>query len=221
MTASGQIQTVSVGSLTTGQTMRMLEVAANYYREPESGLSDELRCGNLVYFIDADDGSLGCFLIVDFDHHRTTFEQREFRFTYLGLGCAKSSSIVPVFQKVKSDFAGHLAKGTVGVLHLTTRTPFAYHGIERAFERDIFPTGREHEPPDAVRIVEYIRETIRRQPPVIDDDSPFLLHQEKPGPFNPREIARIATFRGESPIAKMGVRCDGRDEVIVFHTFVA
>ena len=218
---NGQIQTVPVGELTADRTTRMRKVAANYYREPDSGLSDELRCGNLVYFVEADDGAIGCFLIVDFDHHRTTLDHRYFRFTYLGLGCATSSSIVPVFRKVKSDFSQQLAKGTVGVLHLTTRTPFAYHGIERAFDRDIFPTGSDHEPPESIRMVRYIRGAIHNQPLVSDRDNPFLLRDVKKGPFNPQEITRIASFRGDTPISKMGVRCDGRDEVIVFHTFVA
>jgi hypothetical protein len=217
---NGQIQKVPVRELTVGRIMRMWEVAANYYREPDSGLSDELRCSNLVYFIEDDDGAIGCFLIVDFDHHRTTLNDRYYRFTYLGLGCATSSSIVPVFRKVESDFSQQLAKGTVGVLHLTTRTPFAYHGIERAYGSDIFPTGWDHEPPESIRIVKYIREAIHHQPLVSDRDNPFLLREIKEGPFNPQEIARIGTFRGDTPISKMGVRCDGRDEVIVFHTFV-
>jgi hypothetical protein len=45
---NGQIQKVPVRELTVGRSMRMREVAAHYYREPDSGLSDELRCGNLV-----------------------------------------------------------------------------------------------------------------------------------------------------------------------------
>ena len=157
MITNGQIQKVPVRELTVGRIMRMREVAAHYYREPDSGLSDELRCGNLVYFVEDDDGAIGCFLIVDFDHHRTTLNDRYYRFTYLGLGCATSSSIVPVFRKVKSDFSQQLAKGTVGVLHLTTRTPFAYHSIERAYGSDIFPTGWDHEPPESIRMVKYIR----------------------------------------------------------------
>jgi hypothetical protein len=130
------------------------------------------------------------------------------------------SSIVPVFRKVKSDFSQQLAKGTVGVLHLTTRTPFAYHGIERAYGSDIFPTGWDHELPESIRIGKYLREAIHHQPLVSERDNPFLLREVKKGPFNPQEIARIGTFRGDTPLAKMGVRCDGRDEVIVFHTFV-
>ena len=63
MITNGQIQKVPVRELTVGRIMRMREVAANYYREPDSGLSDELRCGNLVYFVEDDDGAIGCFLI--------------------------------------------------------------------------------------------------------------------------------------------------------------
>jgi len=210
-----------VRELTVGHIMKMRQVAANYYREPDSGLSDELRYGNLLYFVEDDVGAIGCFLIVDFDHHSTTMNDRYYRFTYLGLGCATSSSIVPVFRKVKSDFSQQLAKGTVGVLHLTTRTPFAYHSIERAYGSDIFPTGSDHEPPESIRIVKYMREAIHHHSPVSNWDNPFLLREVKKGPFNQQEIARIGAFRGDNPISKMGVQCDGSDELIVFHTFVA
>ena len=128
---------VSHGAISKRQ---MLQITEGYYRDPESGLKDELRYGNLVYFVESTDGALACFVIVDFDHHKTTINNLQYQFTYLGLECAKKHSIIPVLQRIKSDFAQSVATDTVGVLHLTTRTPFAYRSLEKAFGKDVFPT---------------------------------------------------------------------------------
>lgn len=125
-----------------------------------------------------------------------------------------------MLRQVKSDFSERLAIGTVGVLHLTTRTPFAYHGIERAFASDVFPTVSDNQAPESIMIVKYLRAAIHHQPLLSDEENPFVLREVKKGPFAPQEVARIATFRGDTPISRMGIPCDGRDELIVFHTFV-
>lgn len=215
-----EVQKIPVRALTAERIASLREVVAVYFEEPDSGLSEELRHGNLVYLVEGDHGSISCFLIVDFDHQRTTIDGKIHRFTYLGLGCATASSMAPVFWKVKSDFSERLTEGTVGVLHLTTRTPFAYHGVERAYGGDLFPTGRDPERPEARRVARYIKESIHGQPVLSDGDNPFLLREVKKGPFSPQEVSRIGAFRGDSPILKLGVTCDGRDEVIVFHTFM-
>ena len=77
---------VSHGAISKRQ---MLQITEGYYRDPESGLKDELRYGNLIYFVESTDGALACFVIVDFDHHKTTINNLQYQFTYLGLGCAK------------------------------------------------------------------------------------------------------------------------------------
>ena len=221
MTANGQIQKVPVRELTAGRTTRMRKVAENYYREPDTGLSDELRCGNLVYFIEADDGAIGCFLIVDFDHHRTIFNHRYYRFTISGLGVRHRLPSFPCSGRSKATSPNNSPKA-LSESCISRRGPHLLTMVSNAPSVAIsFQPARDNKSPKSIRMVRYIREAIHNQPLVSDRDNPFLLREVKKGPFNPQEIARIASSRGDTPISKMGVRCDGRDEVIVFHTFVA
>jgi len=197
----------------------MFQIAGGYYRDQESGLNDELQYGNLVYFVDSTDDSLACFVIVDFDHHKTTINNLQYQFTYLGLGCAKGHPMTPVFQQVKSDFAQSVRKGTVGVLHLTTRTPFAYRSFEKAFGKDVFPTVPRIQSAESMQIASYIKSSIHNHPPLREGENPFLLRQIKKGQFKNEEIARIRSFTGETPISQLEIDCSGSDELIVFHTF--
>jgi len=107
----------------------------------------------------------------------------------------------------------------VGVLHLTTRTPFAYRSFEKAFAKDVFPTVSGTETAESVRIASYIKSAIHNHAPLCKEENPFLLRQLKKGRFNSEEIARIKSFKGETPISRLGVDCNGADELIVFHTF--
>ena len=212
------IERIAVDRLSDDRIAEMRGIAAHYYREPVDGLVQELECGNLVYTNRTSDGRVGAFLIVNLDHHAATIGYSAHRFTYLGLGCAAGCPIVPIFEQVKSEFSGVLGHDDVGVLHLTTRTPFAYRSIRRAYGADIYPTGLAEQPARAIALARYIKSEIHRQVSHPNDD-PFVLREVKKGPFTPQEVSRIGTFRGDTPIARLGVDCTGRDEVIVFHTF--
>ena len=214
-----QIQKVSIAGLSVARKRQMLEIAEGYYRDPESGLNDELQYGNLVYYVESTDGALACFVIVDFDHHQATIANQRYQFSYLGLGCAKRHPMVPVFQQVKSDFAQSVATDTVGVLHLTTRTPFAYRSFEKAFGKDVFPTVSGTESAESMQIASYIKSSIHNHTPLRDEENPFLLRQIKKGQFNNEETVRIRSFKGETPISQLEIDCSGSDELIVFHTF--
>jgi len=215
-----QIQKMPIAGLSVTRKRQMFQIAGGYYRDPESGLIDELQYGNLVYLVDSTDDSLACFVIVDFDHHKTTINNLPYQFTYLGLGCAKGHPMTPVFQQVKSDFAQSVRTGTVGVLHLTTRTPFAYRSFEKAFGKDVFPTVSRNQSAESMQIASYIKSSIHNHPPLHEEENPFLLRQIKKGQFNNAEIARIRSFKGETPISQLEIDCSGSDELIVFHTFV-
>jgi hypothetical protein len=198
----------------------MRRIVARYYRGPDAGLDEELRFGNVVYYIEADAGVIGAFLIVNLDHHRAEIAGREHRFTYLGLGCAEGCPMPPVFRQVRDDVLERLDAGFVGVLHLTTRTPYAFRGLEKAFPGGIVPGLAEDSPHD-LRIAAYIKEAIHRHPRRSERESPFVLRELKKGRFSDTEVARIRGFQGSSPIARFGVDCEGSDEVIVFHRFAA
>jgi len=218
---SCQVRNIPIQQLSVTRKQQMIEVAARYYRHPDLGLAEELRFGNLVYFVDNDVDEIGCFLIVDFDHHSATIDGICYRFTYLGLGCATKAPMIPVFQQVKRDFARCLAPGTVGVLHLTTRTPFAYRSIVRAFGCSVFPTDSHEEKSDLIALARNIKSYIHHRSMVTEADSPFILRGVKKGPFNENEVARIGALREDTPLSRLKIACDGADELIVFHTFPA
>src|SRR5215212_385007 len=106
--AIAPVQKVGIEVLSVSRKRQMLEIAESYYRDAQSGLDEELRWGNVVYFVETAEDTMGCFLIVNFDHHATAMRDQDYRFTYLGLGCAKRCSMIPVFQRVKSDFAANM-----------------------------------------------------------------------------------------------------------------
>ena len=214
-----KIQKLPIEGLSVTRKTQMLQIVEGYYRDPESGLDDELRYGNLVYFVENTDGSFGCFVIVDFDHHTAMIDNQRYQFTYLGLGCAKRHPMAPVFQQVKSDFAQCVRRGAVGVLHLTTRTPFAYRSFEKAFVKDVFPTVSGTESAESVQIASYIKSSIHNHAPLFEEENPFLLRQIKKGQFTDEEIVRIKSFKGASPISRLAIDCNGADELIVFHAF--
>jgi hypothetical protein len=214
-----RISKVRIQDLTDIHKNQMLHLMEGYYRDPMTGLREELQCGNLVYWAESSDGLMGSFLIVNFDHDKSRINDQLYQFTYLGLGCATTCPIAPVFQQVKSDFSKIIARGTIGVLHLTTRTPFAYHGIEKAFTSDIFPNASEHQRSHAKEIASYIKASIHKHPSLSEAEDPFVLRQIKEGRFTDHEIGRIRSFKGETPISMFRIDCTGSDELIVFHTF--
>ena len=216
---NSQVRNIHIDELSANRKQQMVEVAARYYRSPDSGLAEELLFGNLVYFAECDDGSIGCFLIVAFDHHSASIDGICYRFTYLGLGCATNAPILPLFQQVKRDFASYLVRGTVGVLHLTTRTPFAYRSILRAFGSSVFPTGSHEENAESIALAQYIKSYIHHRSMVTEADSPFVLRGVKKSPFNEKEVARIGALGADTPLSRLNIACDGADELIVFHTF--
>ena len=174
-----RIQKLPIQDLSVIHKKQMLNIMEGYYRDPVTGLREELECGNLVYAAEGPDGLMGCFLIVYFDHHKATINDQRYQFTYLGLGCATTCPIVPVFQQVKTDFSQTIDRGTIGVLHLTTRTPFAYHGIEKAFGSDIFPSTSESQPVQAKLIAEYIKSSIHKPAALGEGEDPFVLRQNQ------------------------------------------
>ena len=213
-----QVSVLPVTGVESGLRAEMAAVAARYYLRPVEGVDEELRCGDRVYL--AKSGSaIGAFLIVDMDHHRASIDGRFHQFTYLGLGCASGVPMAPVFQRVKVDLGERLERGAVGVLHLTTRTPYAIRGIEKAFGGDVFPQATAAGDGDAAPIARHLKSVVHRHAPRSADESPFLLRELKQGRFRDEEIARIRTFRGENPIARFDVDCTGADELIVFHRF--
>jgi len=200
---------------------QMAEVAARYYLRPGEGLDEELRFGDRVYYAGGDDGGVSAFLIVHMDHQRAMIEGRLHQFTYLGLGCANGSPMTPVFQRAKADLRQRLEPDSVGVLHLTTRTPYAIRGIEKAFGPPVFPTQSGEGEGDALEIARHLKTSLHRHAPRVAGESPFVLRELKQGRFREEEIARIRAFGAASPLARFGVDCDGMDEIIVFHRFVA
>jgi hypothetical protein len=197
---------------------RLERIVASYYREPASGLAEELRFGNLVYLLDDEAGNPGAFLVVNLDHHRAVIAERAHRFTYLGLGCAKGCPMPPVFGQVRDDLRDRLEPGEVGVLHLTTRTPHAIRGLERAFPGGIAPRP-ESDSPDDLRIAAHVKSTIHRHPEREPGESPFVLRQLKKGRFTPEEVARIRASTQPTALSRFRVDCEGEDELIVFHRF--
>ena len=199
----------------------MADVAARYYVRPETGLDEELPFGDRVYYAESGVAGMSAFLIVRMDYQRAVIEGRLHQFTYLGLGCANGSPMTPVFRRAKADLRERLEPGAVGVLHLTTRTPYAIRGIEKAFGLPVFPTQSGEGEDDALEIARHLKTAVHRHAPRVADESPFVLRELKQGRFREEEIARIRAFGAASPLARFGVECDGMDELIVFHRFVA
>jgi hypothetical protein len=196
----------------------MERIVARYYREPASGLAEELRFGNVVYVFDDGSGEPGAFLIVNMDHYRAVIGARSHRFTYLGLGCADGSPMRPVFQRVRNDLRARMARGEVGVLHLTTRTPHAIRAMERAFPGAVAPRPAT-DSTDELAIAAHVKSAIHRHPEREPGESPFVLRQLKKGRFSAQEVARIRASQGATALSRCGVDCEGADEIIVFHRF--
>jgi hypothetical protein len=215
------VQVVAATGLDTPLRQQMAEVAARYYIRPADGLDAELQFGDRVYYARKGEGAIGAFLIVHMDHQRAVIDGRLHQFTYLGLGCADGSPMTPVFRRAKADLGRCLEPGSAGVLHLTTRTPYAIRGIEKAFGPPVFPTQSAETDADAVEIARYLKQSVHRHAPRIAGESPFVLRELKQGRFREEEIARIRAFDAASPLARFGVDCVGMDEIIVFHRFAA
>jgi hypothetical protein len=198
----------------------MARIAGRYYVDPARGVEEELRFGNQVYASRAD-GVLGAFLIVNLDHHQAVLAGRVHRFTYLGLGCASGAPMSPVFRRAKSDLQERLSAGQVGVLHLTTRTPYAIRGVEKAFGSHVFPAALPGEEEEPCAIARYLKASVHRHAPRAPNESPFVLRELKQGRFREEEVARIRAFEGASAIARFGIECAGADEIIAFHRFDA
>jgi hypothetical protein len=216
-----EVAAVPVAQVTAGFREQMARVAARYYVDPAKGVAEELRFGDRVYYTRIDEHSIGSFLIVHLDHLRATIGARPHHFTYLGLGCADGSPMVPVFRRAKSDLEERLAPGALGVLHLTTRTPYAIRGIEKAFGPEVYPKVLPEDDGDALEIARFLKSELHRHAPCDADESPFLLRDLKQGRFRAEEIARIRSFEGGGPMARFGIDCAGADELIVFHRFAA
>jgi hypothetical protein len=206
--------------LTDGDHAQLLTLVASYYTDPDAGLEEELSYGDRVYTLRADDGTIGSFLIVDLRHDETTIDGREYLFTYLGLGCARATPFVPLARAAKADTLDVLPVDAVGVVHLSTRTPFAYHAIEIAFGSDVFPTASGAEDHAAAPIAAYIKHEIQRHADRSPDEDPFLLSEVKKVRFIDEELRRIRAFDGTTPLSRYGIDEHEGDELIVLHTFV-
>jgi hypothetical protein len=213
---------IPVGELTAVRRLEMARIVGRYYRGPESGLEDELRFGDRVYCAHDPAGCIGAFLIVNLDHHRAVLGERVHRFTYLGLGCAHGLPMVPVFRQAKSDAAAPLSSSEIGVLHLTTRTPFAFRGLQKAFGGNVYPAAAAaDQPAELAAIARYLKTHVHRHRERSQGEDPFVLRELKKGRFSAAEVARIRAFAGPNPLPRFGVDCEGADEVIAFHRFTA
>jgi hypothetical protein len=211
---------VEVSRIGLDDRTAMMRIVERYYRGPESGLEEELRFGDRVYLGEDDEGTVRAFLVVHLDHRRALIAGQVHRFTYLGLGCAYGVPMVPVFRRAKADFSALLAPGEVGVMHLTTRTPFAFRGLQRAFEGEIYPAASAA-PDEPSAIAADLKANWHRHAERAQDEQPFVLRELKKGRFTAAEVERIRGFQGANPLARFGVDCQGADEVIAFHRFVA
>ena len=215
-----EVDVVPVSQLDPALRRQMADIAARYYVRPAEGLEEELRFGDRVYFTPQGSPGTGAFLVVHMDHHRAVIEGRLHQFAYFGLGCANGEPMSPLFQRAKADLAALLEARSVGVVHLTTRTPYAIRGIERAFEVAVFPTQFEEPDRHAIEIARHLKASVHRHGPRVAGESPFVLRELKQGRFRAEEVARIRAFAGPSPLADFGIDCAGADEVIVFHRFI-
>ena len=216
----GRVRCAEISLIGPDDRQAMLRIVERYYRGPESGLDEELRFGDRVYLGEDDAGTVRAFLIVKLDHRRAVISGQVHRFTYLGLGCAYGVPMAPVFRQAKADFAALMAPGEVGVMHLTTRTPFAFRGLERAFEGELYPAVSAR-PDEPSAIAADLKANWHRHAQRAEHEPPFVLRELKKGRFSGDEVARIRAFDGPSPLARFGVDCEGADEVIAFHRFVA
>lgn len=198
----------------------MGRIASHYYREPEQGVLEELRFGDRVYFFDDATGDAGAFLIVNLDYHAARIHGGAHRFTYLGLGCAKGGPMAALFQAARDDFAARLEPGVNAVMHLTTRTPYAIRGLERAFASAMHPRVAG-DSVHAKAIAAYIKGTLHRHAERVAGEDPFVLRGLKKARFRDEELERIRNFEGDTALARLCIACDGADEAIVFHHFVA
>ena len=212
---------VLITDLTDGDRAQLLALVASYYTDPDAGLEEELSYGDRVYTLRTDDGTIGSFLIVDLRHDDTTIGGREHLFTYLGLGCARATPFVPLARAAKADTVDALPADAVGVVHLSTRTPFAYHAIESAFGSDVYPTASGADDHLVAPIAAHIKHEIHRHSDRTPNEDPFLLSEVKKVRFTEEELRRIHAFDGTTPLVRYGIDEHEGDELIVLHTFVA